>query len=191
MKKAAMILMLILLSTVAAWAQYNGTGTIGRAGATITVNGEKLTPEKQAALLANINGTDCNPAWQKAKTGRSTGMWLTIGGGVVLLGGGVAALMGLTVSVAGAAIGAIAGSIGGEQGAQQGAQQGANAGVPLATGGLIAAGAGVVSMAAGIPTLVSSNRKLNGIVDACNNGRSEAQLSLGPTGNGFGLVLNF
>ena len=186
-----MILMLLLLSLGAAWAQYNGTGTIKRVGATITVDGEKLTPEEQAALLANINGMDYNLAWQKAKAGRSTGMWLTIGGGVALLGGGVATLMGLTVSLAGATVGAIAGSIGGEQGAQQGAQQGATAGKPLATGGAIAAGTGVVAMVAGIPTLISNNKKLNEIVGACNNGRSGAQLSLAPTGNGLGLVLNF
>lgn len=189
MKKTFMILALLLLSVGAAWAQY--AGTVGRTGTTITVNGEKLTPEKQAALLADVNGTDYNPAWQKAKAGRNTGMWLTIGGGVVILGGSVASLMGVTASLAGASIGAIVGSIGGEQGAQQGAQSGATAGKPLATGGLIAAGAGVVAMAVGIPTLVSNNRSLNGIVDKCNTGRTGAQLSLVPTGNGLGLVLEF
>ena len=185
-----MIMMLLLLS-LGAWAQYNGTGIVRRAGTRIKVDGVKLSREDQEALLSDIAGKDCNPAWQKAKTGRNAGMGLTIGGGVVALGGSAAVLVGLTASVIGAGVGAVVGSIGGEEGAQQGAEQGAAAGEPYITGGLIATGAGLAAMGAGIPLMIVNNKKLNNIVRTCNEERSGAQLSLGPTGNGFGLVLNF
>ena len=183
--------LLLLLLPLGAWAQYNAAGSAKRAGTHIRIDGEKLSPEAQADLLADINGVDFNPEWQKAKAGHNAGLGLTIGGGIAMLGGSVAALLGVTASVAGATIGAIAGSIGGEQGAQQGAQQGATAGKPLATGGLIAAGAGLASMGAGIPLLIVNNKRMNGIVNAFNDGKSEAQLSLGPTGNGFGITIDF
>lgn len=183
--------LLLMLLPLGALAQYNAAGQAKRAGTHIRIDGEKLSQEDQTALLADINGMDLYPFWKKAKAGHNTGLGLTIGGGIAVLGGSVATLLGVTASLAGATVGAIVGSIGGEQGAQQAAQQGASAGGPLATGGLIASGAGIVAMGTGIPMLIVNNKKLNNLVDACNNGRSEAQLSLGPTGNGFGITLNF
>lgn len=185
-----MILMLLLLS-LGAWAQYAGTGVAKRAGTRIKVDGVKLSREDQAALLADIGGRDLNPAWQKARSGRNAGMGLTIGGGVAALGGSAAVLLGLTASVIGAGMGAVVGSIGGEETAQQAAQQGASAGEPYITGGLIATGVGLAAMGAGIPLMAVNCKRLNRIVKTCNDERSEAQLSLGPTVNGFGIVLDF
>ena len=190
MKKTVMILMLMLLS-LGAWAQYAGTGVVKRSGTRIKVDGVKLSREEQAALLSDIGGTDYNPAWQKAKSGRNTGIGLTIGGGIVTLAGGTAFMVGLIASTIGAGVGAVVGSIGGEETAQEAAQQGATAGEPYIDGGLIAAGAGLAAMGAGIPLMIVNGKRLGNIVKTCNNDRSEAQLSLGPTGNGFGLVLNF
>jgi hypothetical protein len=190
MKRIVIMIALMLLS-VGAWAQYAGTGIAKRAGTHIKVDGEKLSPEDQTILLSDIGGTDFNPAWQKAKAGRNAGMGLTIGGGVVALGGCTAVLLGATASIVGGAAGAIFGSIGGEEGAQQGAEAGASAGKPYITGGLIAAGAGLAAMGAGIPMLAVNCKKLNNIVGSYNAVGPEAQLSLGPTGNGFGITLSF
>jgi hypothetical protein len=190
MKRSLLTLILMLLS-LGAWAQYAGTGTVTRTGARLKVDGVKLSPEDQAVLLADINGTDYNPAWDKAKAGRSAGMALTLGGGVTALGGCTVLMLGLTTSIFGAAIGATVGSIGGQESAQQAAQQGADAGQPYITAGLVAAGLGVAAMGAGIPVLVVNSRKLNGIVKDCNSGRPAAQLTMGPTASGFGLALQF
>jgi hypothetical protein len=190
MKRIIVMVALMLLS-VGAWAQYAGTGAAKRAGTHIKVDGVKLSREEQAALLSDIGGTDYNPAWQKAKAGRNAGMGLTIGGGAVALGGGAVVLLGLTTSIIGGAAGAIVGSIGGEEGAQQGAQAGVAAGEPYINGGLIATGVGLAAMGAGIPLLAVNCKRLNNIVKDYNGERPEAQLSLGPTGNGLGLTLSF
>ena len=181
----------LMLLSVGAWAQYAGTGVAKRAGTHIKVDGVKLSPEEQTTLLSDIGGTDYNPAWQKAKAGRNAGMGLTIGGGAVALGGGAVVLLGLTTSIIGGAAGAIVGSIGGEEGAQQGAEAGVAAGKPYITGGLIATGAGLAAMGAGIPLMAVNCKRLNNIVKDYNGERPEAQLSLGPTGNGLGLTLSF
>lgn len=189
MKKIVVILLLSLLP-LGAWAQYAGSETVKRAGAHLKVDGATLSAEAQRALLANVGGVDYNAAWAEAVSGRNLGTGLTIGGGVAALGGLAAVMVGLVADVVGAAAGGIIGSIGGQEGAQQGAQEGATAGNGIVTGGLIATGLGVGALAFGIPKLVVNNRKLNDLVGACN-GRPAAQVSLGPTGNGFGLAVNF
>ena len=181
---------LVLLS-VGAWAQYAGTGTAKRAGTSIKVDGVKLSREEQAALLSDIGGTDYNPAWQKAKAGRNAGMGLTIGGSLVAMTGGAVFVLGVTSMLVGASLGAVFGSIGGEEGAQQGAQAGVAAGEPYINGGLIATGVGLAAVGAGIPLMAVNCKRLNNIVKDYNGERPEAQLSLGPTGNGLGLTLSF
>ena len=178
--------------SLGAWAQYAGTGAIRRVGTHIEMNGEKLSPEAQSALLANIGGQDYNAAWERARKGRNTGMGLTIGGGSAVVVGGAALVVGLTASAVGATTGGIVGSIGGQESAQHGAEEGAKAGEPIITGGLIASALGVAAMGAGIPMIVRNVKKLNGIVNAYNNaGQPSAQVSFGATENGIGLALKF
>lgn len=205
MKRFVLTLLLAVVS-LGAWAQYapgaqSGvqssvqpnvqSGVVKRSGTHLKVDGERMSEAAQAALLADIGGIDYNAAWQQASAGRRLGTGLTVGGSIVMLGGLGAVTVGLLVSVTGAAIGGLAGSIGGQEGAQQGAEAGASAGTPYMTGGLIASGVGLAAMGFGIPKLITSNRKLNKIVDAYNTGSTSAQLTLGPTANGFGLVLSF
>ena len=189
--KRILVLIVLMFLSVGAWAQYAETGVAKRAGTHIKVDGVKLSPEEQTTLLSDIGGTDYNPAWQKAKSGRNAGIGLTVGGSVVALGGGAAVLLGVTASIIGGAAGAVVGSIGGEEGAQQGAQAGVAAGEPYINGGLIATGVGLAAVGAGIPLMVVNCHKLNNIVKSYNADGPEAQLSFGPTGNGFGLTLNF
>lgn len=163
MRKVFITLALLLL-TGAAWAQYAGSGATGTAGTSAT------------------SGTEYEQAFRKAKRGKNTGIGLTVGGGVVALGGGTSVLLGLTGSMFGAVIGGTVGSIGGKESAQQGAQEGAKAGEPYIIGGLIAAGAGVVGMAVGIPMIVKNKKTLKSL---------QSQVSLGPTENGVGLAFRF
>ncbi len=158
MRKVIVTLALLLLSG-AAWAQYAGS-----AGTSATT------------------GTEYEQAFRKAKSGKNTGIGLTVAGGVALLGGGTATMLGVTGSMFGAFIGGTVGSIGGKESGQQGAQEGAKAGEPYIVGGLIAAGAGIVGLAVGIPMIVKNNKKLKSL---------QSQVSLGPTGNGVGLALRF
>lgn len=190
MKRIAAIIILMILP-VGAWAQVAGTGEIQRAGTHIKMNGERLSPEAQAALLSDINGMDYVSSWEKAGKGRNTGLGLTIGGGVAALGGSVVVVAGLTSSIFGALIGGTVGSIGGQESAQQGAEQGAAAGQPITTAGLVVTGAGLVAMGVGIPMLIKNTKTLNRIVNTCNDNKASVQMSLGPTRNGFGLSLQF
>ena len=101
-------------------------------------------------------------------------------------------LVGVSASLIGAAVGGAVGSIGGQESAQNGAEEGAKAGKPLTTAGLVTTGLGIVATGVGIPFLVKNCKKLNGIVNAYNEGRQpSAQLDFGPTGNGIGLALRF
>ena len=191
MKKLAVTLIFIVIS-LGAWAQYAGNGTIRRAGTHIEMDGERLSPDAQAALLANIGGKDYNAVWEHARKGRRTGTGLTIGGGATFLAGGAVGLLGLTTSVLGAAVGGTVGSIGGQEGSQHGAEEGAKAGGPMITAGLIAAGLGIAAAAVGIPMIVSNAKVMDGIVNTCNNGnRPSAQVSFGATDSGIGLALRF
>ena len=189
MKRILFTLLLMLLS-IGAWAQYTGTDAIKRAGTHIKVNGERLSQEAQAALLADIGGQDYNAAWEKASKGRNTGMGLAIGGGVATLCGGAVTFLGLTTSVFGAIVGGAVGSIGGQESAQQAANEGASAGKPYTTAGLITSGLGIAAAAVGIPMISKNNKTLNGIVNKYNN-RTTAQVCVGSTENGIGLALVF
>ena len=170
-----------------AWGQY-----LQRSGTHLKIDGEKLSPEAQTALLADMGALD---SWNAAKAGRGTGIGLTIGGGVAALGGGTLFLVGATASMLGAVVGGTVGAIGGQESAQQGADQGAKAGQPYMTAGLITAGAGVVAMGVGIPLMAVNGKKLGGIVKSYNAGLGpggpSAQLSLGPAPSGLGLTLTF
>ena len=188
-----MLLVLLLVSFVAR-AQYADTdaGVLKRSGTHLKMDGVKLSREAQAALLADIDGIDYNKAWNKAKSGRNAGVWLIIGGHVVAIGGVSLATLGVTASLYGALIGAMVGAIvGGEETAQQAADAGATAGDGYIKAGLITGGVGLAAVAAGIPMVIVNSKKLNGIVDDYNAGGPGAQVSLGPTTNGFGLSVRF
>ena len=182
----------LLLLSFGAWAQYADAGFIKRVGTHIEMDGERLSTQDQAALLADIGGHDFNAEWERARKGRNTGLGLVIGGGAATLAGFTVLLLGATTSLVGAAIGGSIGAIGGEEGAQQGAEEGAKAGNPLIISGLITSGAGLVTAGVGVPILVKNCDKLNSIVNTHNNGGiPTAQLNFGHTGNGIGLALKF
>ena len=99
----------LLLVSVALWGQYAGVAK--RSGTHIKLDGERLTPEQQVALLSDIGGVDYNEPWTRAAKLRNTGLGLTIGGSVVSVAGLATTFIGAVASAFGAAIGAAAGGI--------------------------------------------------------------------------------
>ncbi len=174
-----------------AQAQYATSGVLKRSGTHLKLDGVKLTPQEQATLLSDIDGTDYTRTWDKAKAWRNTGIGLTIGGGVAAVGGMGVALVGLLTSAFGATAGAVVGSIGGQESSQQAAQKGADAGKPYITGGTVAALVGTAALAAGIPLIVVNCHKLNSVVHTYNGKRPVPQVQLGSTPNGVGAQLVF
>lgn len=187
--KRLIVSLLLLLMSLGAWAQF--AGELHRSGTRLKLDGEKLSREAQAVFLSEIG---CLDSWNKAKSGRNTGIGLTVGGGTAAVGGSLLFLVGATASMLGAVVGGAVGSIGGEESAQQGAENGAKAGEPYMTAGLITAGAGIAAVGVGIPLMAVNGKKLSRIVDAYNAGNGDgptAQLSLGPAPYGFGLTIRF
>ena len=181
-----------MLLSLVAWAQYTNPQVLKRAGSHMKLDGVKLSADEQAALLADIDGTDYTKAWHSASVMRGTGMGLAIGGTAVAAGGIVTTFLGLVVTVVGAGTGAVVGSIGGEESAENAAQQGAQAGSPYITGGLIATGVGLAALGAGIPLWVIGGTRMSKITDSFNQSQSSsAQLTFGSTPSGVGLSLRF
>ncbi len=81
----------LLLLSLGAWAQYADAGFIKRVGTHIEMDGERLSPQDQAALLADIGGHDFNAEWERARKGRNT--VITSGVGLVTAGVGVPILV--------------------------------------------------------------------------------------------------
>ena len=198
MGKKILIIVFLMLAGMAASAQYVDGGMLKRSGARIKEDGRKLSKEQQALLLSDIGGTDYTADWSKASGWRTAGIVITAGGAAVTLAGAAVTMVGLLTStvgaVAGAAGGAIVGSIGGEEASQQAANEGAAAGIdagkPIVNAGLVTAGIGAATLAAGIPIWCVNSHRLSGIVNTANQSR-EASLSLGPAPGGFGLCFTF
>ena len=180
--KRIVLLILALTCAMTAAAQY-ADGPVHRKGTHLVSGKEVLTKEQAATLLADIDGEDYSDDWESAAGRRKLGMGLTIGGSVATVGGAVLLLGGVGVSM----LGAIFGSIGGKESAEEGAK----AGTPAATAGLIVGLAGIGSVCAGVPILVSSNKKMNRIVVQYNNIHTQPSVAFGPTPNGVGFQLIF
>ena len=180
----------LLLVSVALWGQYAGVAK--RSGTHIKLDGERLTPEQQVALLSDIGGVDYNEPWTRAAKLRNTGLGLTIGGSVVSVAGLATTFIGAVASAFGAAIGAAAGAIGGSIGGEEAAQQGANAGSPYITGGLVATFTGLAATVTGVTLLSVGGTRMRRITDTYNEtNRESARLYFGPTASGVGLALQF
>ena len=189
--KRWILLALLLVIALPSPAQY-----VNRKGTHLVRDGQKLSREEQAQLLADIDGNDYNPAWNRAAIWRNTGLGLTIGGGTLLGVGAGVTVFGVIVAAVGTAVGAAAGAVaGGSSGAQQGAQAGVKAGQPIITGGLITGAVGVVALGVGIPVLAVNGKKLNSIAKAYNQTQvpeeKPVEVAFGPAPSGIGITLTF
>ncbi len=203
--KRIITVLVLLVATVSAYAQYANPALAERKGCTIKIDGEKLSHQEANILMSNIDGEDYSGEWARARGWRTAGISMIAGGGAIAAGGAMTVLIGALTSALGATMGAVAGatvgSIGGEeqanQSASEAAQKGADAGKPIITGGLIAMGLGLGVHIAGIPLTVVNSVKMSKLVDRYNESLPEPEpapqmeLSFGPTCNGVGLRLSF
>ena len=203
--KRIITVLVLLVATVSAYAQYANPALAERKGCTIKIDGEKLSHQEANILMSNIDGEDYSGEWARARGWRTAGISMIAGGGAIAAGGAMTVLICALTSALGATMGAVAGatvgSIGGEeqanQSASEAAQKGADAGKPIITGGLIAMGLGLGVHIAGIPLTVVNSVKMSKLVDRYNESLPEPEpapqmeLSFGPTCNGVGLRLSF
>ena len=166
MKRIVLFLLALTMAIIAS-AQYVRE-PLQRKGTHLASSEGKLSEAEMVTVLSDIDGVDYYGQWKRAASRRNTGIGLTIGGAALGLAGGVVMIAGVGASVMGAVIGGAVGSIGGQESANEAANEGAEAGKPLITGGLITGLAGVASFCVGLPMLISNNRKLNAIVDRYN-----------------------
>ena len=158
----------------------------------LKLDGVKLTAEEQEAILKDIGGVDYNDQWAEYVSRRKLGAALTGAGcGVAALGATVFAGTGL-VYVVGLIFVAPASSIGdnGEKTLDDYRKEFD----PWFVGSGIVTAAGATMFVAGLPMLISNNRKLKKITDEYNRIEREkagVQLAFASTPNGLGLVLTF
>lgn len=157
-----------------------------RKGTKIQLDGILLTPEQQALLLSNIDSVDYNEDWSDFRKQRRLGNGLAIGGSVLVAGGAACGVVSLVY--------VFAGLLGIVFTAGQGDVQ------PImdtagywALGGVIAVGAGMGTMAVGIPIRVMADKKMKTTCESYNNAteRVEKSIILGTTASGIGLSFNF
>ena len=204
MKKFLLILALAMVS-VAAHAQFAPTvpeGALKRKGSVMKTldktNKVKLTPEQVACVLSDIDGVDYNDEWQALNRTRKKGVGLIVGGSIAAGTGAVVFLGAAVVEVLVLILGAPIASM--DESGESMEEFKANLEkefAPWYIGSGIVTGAGAACAIAGIPTTVSSCRKMNAIVNRYNETRTpaaslpEVTLNFGRTANGVGLTLNF
>ena len=186
-----------MMLSVAAFAQFNDTeftGILERHNGGMRMDGTDLTPDEMAVILADVNGVDRTADWYKYKGKRALGEGLIIGGSATAAAGAVVFVGTGVVWVLCAALGGgLAGALGGD--GQEAVDDISKQFEPwfIGSGALTIAGAGAAI--AGIPILVSNNKKLNGIVNEWNEVNApkteEVSLNFGAAPSGVGFTLNF
>lgn len=204
MKKFLLILALATVS-VAAHAQFAGSvpeGALKRKGSVMKTldktNKVKLTPEQVAYVLHDIDGVDYNDEWNQLNRTRKKGVGLIVGGSIAAGTGALvfvgAAVVEVLVFVLGAPLASMDES--GESMEEFKAKLEKEF-APWYIGSGLVTGAGAACAIAGIPTTVSSCKKMNAIVNRYNETRTpeaslpEVTLNFGRTANGVGFTLNF
>lgn len=205
MKKLLLFLLLASCS-VAANAQFIDAGipdgALKRKGSVMKsadkTNKVKLTPEQVAYVLSDIDGVDYNEEWQALNKTRKTGVGLIVGGSITAGAGALVFTGALVVHMLVLILGAPVASIDESGDSMKEFEENLEKQfAPWYIGSGIAVGAGAVCAVAGIPTTVSSCKKMNAIVNRYNETRSPeaslpaVSLNFGRTANGVGLMLNF
>lgn len=205
MKKLLLFLLLASCS-VAANAQFIDAGipdgALKRKGSVMKsadkTNKVKLTPEQVAYVLSDIDGVDYNEEWRALNKTRKKGVGLIVGGSIAAGAGTVvflgSALVELLVFLVGAPVASIDESGDSMKEFQENLDKQF---APWYIGSGIVVGAGAACAIAGIPTTVSSCKKMNAIVNKYNDAHAPeaslpaVSLNFGRTANGVGLTLNF
>ena len=204
MKKLLLILLLASCS-VAAYAQFVDSipeGALKRKGSLMKTvdktNKVKLTPEQVAYVLHDIDGVDYNDEWYELNRTRKKGVGLIVGGSIAAGAGALVFVGAAVVEVLVFVLGAPLASM--DESGESMEEFKANLEkefAPWYIGSGIVAGAGTACAIAGIPTTVSSCKKMNAIVNRYNETRAPESslpavtLNFGRTANGVGFTLNF
>ena len=205
MKRLFLILILALVS-VAANAQFVDAGipegALKRKGSLMKTvdktNKVKLTPEQVAYVLHDIDGVDYNDEWYELNRTRKKGVGLIVGGSIAAGAGALVFVGAAVVEVLVFVLGAPLASM--DESGESMEEFKANLEkefAPWYIGSGIVAGAGTACAIAGIPTTVSSCKKMNAIVNRYNETRAPESslpavtLNFGRTANGVGFTLNF
>lgn len=164
-----------LILAVNALAQVAVNPVLTRSGTKLVLDGQRLTPGEQAALLSDISGKDYTQEWNEIQHWRPMFNVLIVGGGIVATAGlGYATALAVYYSPAVFVNRPI---------------------WPFAWGSLLVGGVGVGAMCAGLHYNIMQNNRLDAIVNAYNGakalGEPVASLSVGPTRNGVGLTIVF
>ena len=199
----------MLMSWTGASAQFVPEGVLSRRGNGLRMDGVLLTNLEKEMVLSDIDGVNYLDLWDKYCTDRKRGTKQTIRGSAEVLGS-VALLWGSVelFKVTGVSMATVVlMSASASNGSNEDRGLGENS-LSAVIGGLLfldtsvfgsglwMACAGVGSLIRGITTLVVTGNKMNRIVHRYNDTHSTAddvigQISLGPTGNGFGLSVTF
>ena len=190
-------------------------------------NKVKLTPEQVAYVLHDIDGVDYNDEWNQLNRTRKKGVGLIVGGsiaagtGALVFVGAAVEVDDTTSDADGGVDDAAEGAESADAALDIDGHEVFVLGAPLASmdesgesmeefkanlekefapwyiGSGLVTGAGAACAIAGIPTTVSSCKKMNAIVNRYNETRTpeaslpEVTLNFGRTANGVGLTLNF
>ena len=206
MKRLILVLLAIVLGAGSAYAQFIDTGipegALKRKGSVMKTldkeNKVKLSPEQVAYVLSNIDGVDYNDEWQALNKTRKKGVGLIVGGSIAAGTGAVVFLGAAVVEILVLIIGAPLASMdeSGENMKEFQEKLDKQFGPWYIGSGIVTVG-GAACAIAGIPTTVSSCKKMNAIVNRYNESHTpatslpEVTLNFGRTANGVGLTLNF
>lgn len=195
--KRTLITIACMLLSIAAFAQFNDTefnGILERHNGGMRMDGTDLTPDEMAVILADVAGEDRTAEWYSYKSKRALGEGLIIGGSATAAAGAVVfAGTGVVWLLCAALGGGLAAALGGD--GQEAVDNISEEFEPWFIGSAIVTGAGAATAIAGIPILVTNNKKLNGIVNDWNavNAPTDTEVSLnfGAAPSGVGFTLNF
>ena len=195
--KRALVTIACMLLSIAAFAQFNDTefsGILERHHGGMRMDGTDLTPDEMAVILADVAGEDRTAEWYKYKGNRALGEGLIIGGSATAAAGAVVFVgTGVVWLLVAALGGGLAAAFGGD--GQEAVDNISEQFEPWFIGSGLATGVGAAAAIAGIPIMVSNNKKLNGIVNDWNAvnapAATEVSLNFGAAPSGVGFTLNF
>lgn len=192
--RKTVILLLALLWSVGAWAQYVPEwyqGDLKKKGTVMALQGQKLDKETTQAILNQVGGAEMVAAWDKYRKERGWGIGLTSGGYTLAVAGfcygGVYILAGV--------VGTIFAAIGGQEAVDK---LWADLGPQVTIGGT-AMLTGLAVGTTGVVLLCVGNGKMKKLAKTCDAAGLEpvliegpaAELTFGPTPSGVGFALRF
>lgn len=179
MKRIVIVLVMMLAAAVSASAQYADNGSMTAKGSRIFLDGEKLSPEKAAAMFSTLSA-DKGEDYLRYRKGYKTGVGLSVGGASLLVVGSAAFCVSSVLTLVSVPI---IGATGNEVPKEFEA---------AIYGSLGSAALGAVVMIAGIPTAAVYQHRIKKLAGEYNSaGQAKPALTFGPTTSGLGIAMTF